>query len=93
MTEMLLIQIDKAELTAIVERAVESRISKLAAKDTPPRKVRSLRELAKYLKISVNKVQRLKNEGKIPFYQDGRVVIFDLDQVDQAVRGFNQSKD
>ncbi|KAF0131928.1 MAG: hypothetical protein FD155_452 [Bacteroidetes bacterium] len=88
MTEFKVI-FDKAELTEIVENAVQRKFTELTRLNNPPRKVRSLRELAKYLDISLSKVQQLKNAGKIPFYQDGRVVIFDLDQIDQA---FNSSK-
>lgn len=89
MTEIKVI-FDKAELTEIVENAVQKKFTELTNLNKPQRKVRSLRELAKYLKISLSKVQQLKNAGKIPHYQDGRIVIFDLDQVDEAFKGFKK---
>ncbi len=91
MTEIKVI-FDKAELTEIVENAVQRKFTELSNLNKPSRKVRSLRPLAKELQMSLSKVQQLKNAGKIPFFQDGRVVIFDLDQVQQALSNHNISK-
>ena len=46
----------------------------------------SIRELASELKWSTSKVMKAKKAGVIPFGQNGRKVIFDLQKVHEAIQ-------
>lgn len=49
------------------------------------KKLLSMTELAAYLGITVQTVQRLKNKNRIPFYQDGKIVRFDIEKVKESM--------
>ncbi len=42
--------------------------------------------LAAILDCSVPTAQKLKNEGKVPYFQEGRKIVFDVDQVLDAIK-------
>jgi hypothetical protein len=48
--------------------------------------IRGIRALAKFLGVGVNTAQKLKNEGIIPCFQNGNVVLFDKTKVMDALR-------
>lgn len=49
--------------------------------------IRGIHGLAKFLGVSPVTAQSLKNSGKIPYSQHGRVVLFDGAKVLQAIEG------
>lgn len=48
--------------------------------------------LAKFLGVGVNTAQKLKNEQIIPYFQNGRIVLFDRNQVNVALAEYNKLK-
>jgi len=50
------------------------------------KKLYSMKELAEFLECSVPTAQKIKNSGKIPFYQIGRKVMFVKDEILNATR-------
>lgn len=53
---------------------------------TPPQPfIKGIHELAKFLKVSPARAQKLKNEGVFPYWQDGRTLLFDPEKVKQAM--------
>ena len=50
------------------------------------KKLHSMKELAEFLECSIPTAQKIKNSGKIPFYQIGRKVMFVKDEVLNATR-------
>jgi len=49
-------------------------------------KLHSMIELAEFLGCSVPTAQKIKNSGKIPFHQVGRIVLFDKGEILNATR-------
>ena len=49
--------------------------------NTVSRKLFSMQELADFLGCTTVTAQKIKNSGKLPYYQIGRKVIFDTDKV------------
>jgi len=49
-------------------------------------KLIGLRELSKHLNCGLNSALKLKNEGKVPYYQIGNRFHFYSDEVDAALR-------
>lgn len=47
--------------------------------------IKGIHELAKFLKVSPVRAQKLKNEGAFPYWQDGRTLLFDPDKVREAM--------
>ena len=45
------------------------------------KKLSSMTELAAHLGCTIQTIQTLKNKNKIPFYQTGRIVRFDISKV------------
>jgi hypothetical protein len=58
-----------------------------AASNEKPREIRGIHGLAAFLGISPVTAQKIKNSGKIPYSQFGRVVLFDGAKVLQALEG------
>ncbi len=82
--ENTLIVVKQSELTQIVQDAVQSIVFENALKPNPEKPksfIRGIHGLAKFLKVSPARAQKLKNEGVISCWQDGRVVLFDPDRV------------
>nr|WP_319268232.1 helix-turn-helix domain-containing protein [uncultured Draconibacterium sp.] len=47
--------------------------------------IRGIHALAKFLKVSATTAQKLKNSGKIPYSQIGKLVLFDGNKVLEAL--------
>ncbi len=80
--ENTLIILNKSELTQIVQDAVKDVVAaKSRHPDQPKQFIRGIHGLAKFLGVSPTRAQKLKNDGVISCWQDGRVVLFDPDRV------------
>ncbi|SHE68835.1 DNA binding domain-containing protein, excisionase family [Bacteroides luti] len=86
--QVLLIKRD--ELSFLINEAVEAAF-KRNENATPNKEEGALKflrgneELAKYLKCSVGTIIRWKNMGLIPFSQKGRMILFDIEKVNEAL--------
>ena len=84
---MFTIQIDEIRLAEVVRQAVkqqmESRSDGAAVAEVKEKGVflYSLKELADFLHCSTPTAQRMKNEGRIPYKQTGRKVIYDTEEI------------
>lgn len=65
------------------ERSKQTNCSTTESKEKAP--IRGIHGLAKFLGVSPVTAQALKNSGKIPYSQYGRVVLFDGDKVLSAM--------
>jgi len=97
MKNIILTPVAIEELVSLIADEVENRLRKSSSssdssEDSPKRFIKGIHELAQYLQISTLKAQRLKNEGVIPCWQDGRIVLFDPVEVRKAMAGIEQSK-
>lgn len=61
-------------------------------KPVSDRKVRGIRKLSQYLQSSTATVQRMVNDGSLPYSKIGNRLIFNLDEVDEALRWKGGSK-
>jgi excisionase family DNA binding protein len=59
--------------------------NRLSTTENESRKIHSLKELAILLGCSIATAQKVKNSGRIPYYQMGRKVIFDSNDVLKAL--------
>ncbi len=84
---MFTIQIDEIRLAEVVRQAVKQQMecrSDVAADAEMKVKgvfLYSLKELADFLHCSTPTAQRMKNEGRIPYKQTGRKVIYDTEEI------------
>lgn len=80
-------EIERAEISDIVKSAISEVLRENGAiiVPQPPKYLRGLRELADYLHCGLSTANRLKKEGKVPFIQNGKVVLFDVAKVDEAI--------
>lgn len=91
------IQIDEIRLSEVVEQAVIKGIEKVKTDENNKSEqsarnrkyLYSLQELADFLHCSMPTAQRMKNEGRIPYKQTGRKVIYDPDAVLIAMEHVN----
>jgi hypothetical protein len=51
--------------------------------------IKGIHELAKFLKVSPARAQKLKNENAFPYWQDGRTLLFDRAKLMQAMMSKN----
>ena len=82
----------KEELMVFVEDVVRSTLEKNSDPVAPKTYIKGIHELAAFLKVSPPRAQKLKNEGVFPYFQNGRLVLFDQDKVREAMANYNQSK-
>ena len=60
--------------------------SKAEEEKPEPRLVHGISGLASILGCSIPTAQKLKSSGKVPYIQEGRKVIFEVDKVLEAIR-------
>ena len=84
---MFTIQIDEIRLAEVVRQAVKQQMECRSDEvgpfegDKKGSFLYSLKELADFLHCSTPTAQRMKNEGRIPYKQTGRKVIYDTDEI------------
>ncbi|MFZ4414939.1 MAG: DUF3853 family protein [Bacteroidales bacterium] len=62
-------------------------------KNSEPRQpIKGIHALAKYLGVCPAKAQSLKNSGVLPYFQNGRIVLFDCDKVDEVMQSMKKVK-
>jgi excisionase family DNA binding protein len=89
---MLQIITTKEELQDTIDRAIQKALGQppqSPLKELEPTQteyVKGIAGLAKILKCSNPTAQKLKNSGKVPFYQDGRTLLFRTDEVLKAIQ-------
>jgi len=87
---MTILQVSKEELTQIVNSAVRDAMPKEMTVAPQKTFIKGIIELAAFLHVSAPRAQKLKNEGVFPYFQDGRLVLFDPDKVREAMEAYNQ---
>lgn len=68
----------ETELRELIINAVKSALPEQQSKEPF---IKGIHELAKFLQVSPARAQKLKNEGTIPYWQDGRTLLFDPQKV------------
>ena len=58
----------------------------------PRQPIKGIHALAKYLGVCPAKAQSLKNSGVLPYFQNGRIVLFDCDKVDEVMQSMKKVK-
>jgi hypothetical protein len=90
--EITFIQLTKDELIKIINEAVNASLSSLPKESATPTFIKGIHALAHYLKVSPVRAQKLKNDGVLPYFQNGRLVLFDSEKVRKAMEYYNQNK-
>lgn len=77
-----------SEFSELLIDAIQDKTSKPKSKETsiPRQRIDGMRNLAVFLDRSLPTVQKLKNEGKIPYYNAGNKVFFYSDEVINALK-------
>ena len=80
-------EIERAEIRSIVKSAISEALNENGVTIAPrqPKYLRGLKELADYLHCGLSTANRLKKSGKIPYSQNGKIVLFDVAKVDEAI--------
>jgi hypothetical protein len=93
---MFQINFDENKLTAIVRQAVTEAFGELPKNDSishlERKTLHSIRELSVFLGCSIVTAQKFKNEGRIPYRQIGRKVMFDTQDVLKALESSKKKK-
>jgi predicted flap endonuclease-1-like 5' DNA nuclease len=84
---MIILQVTPEELKVIVNNAVREAMPKDLREATPQAPIKGIHALGKFLGVGPARAQKLKNEGVFPYFQDGRLVLFDPDKVREAMAG------
>lgn len=80
--DMELIVTTPEQLHQVIESAVLAAFDNLPrVTQEPVKNLHSIQELADFIGCSTVKAQRLKNSGRIRYYQSGRKVIFKPDEI------------
>ena len=84
--------IPKAELFELIRSAVSVEMKSNNSVRTASPKIKGIHGLALALGCSVSKAMQLKNSGTIRYFQDGKLVLFDYDQVLEDLKGESLNK-
>lgn len=90
MNNLIILQVSRDELEEIVAKAVRAAVAGHQNPQVSKTHIKGIHELAQFLQISPGRAQKLKNEKVIPCFQDGRLVLFDPDQVLKAMENHNE---
>jgi hypothetical protein len=85
MNEIVIIQMTRDELSTLINEAVHSAMHSKPNATEPKTQIKGIHKLAEFLQISPGRAQKLKNEGVLPYFQDGRLVLFDPDKLMKAM--------
>lgn len=85
MEELVIIQ--KSELLELIRKVVSAEIGKMMEVKPSNPKIKGIHGLAEAIGCSVSKAQTLKNSGVIRYFQDGKLVLFDYNQVIEDLQG------
>jgi len=75
------------ELTHIIRGVISDEIGKRLDAKPPRPTIKGIHGLAEALNCSIAKAQKLKNSGQIPYFQNEKLLLFDFDQVMDALKG------
>ena len=75
----------KEELKKLINEAVREAFTPKAEQTASKPQIKGIKGLAEFLKVSHCKAQTLKNSGVLPYWQDGRLILFDPDKVREAM--------
>lgn len=78
---MIILQVTPDELKQMIHEAVRRSMPTSLNEAAPQPFIKGIHELAKFLRVSPVRAQKLKNEGVFPYWQDGRTLLFDPEQV------------
>lgn len=87
--------LDEQKFQEFIDAAVAKAMAKFIPAQAPiPEKkyIHSMRGMADELHMSIVTMQKLKNSGRIPYKQEGRKVIFELNEVLNALNVINGRK-
>ena len=76
----------KPLLTATLGDFCQAMRSINTVEEKPRKHVYGIAGLAAILDCSVPTAQKLKNEGRVPYFQEGRKIVFDVDAVLDAIK-------
>ena len=87
MENTFLISYTETELKTMIYAAVKAALDERENPDqtAPQPFIKGIHELARFLRVSPGRAQKLKNEGIIPYWQDGRTLLFDPEKVKKAM--------
>lgn len=95
MNQVTLFPYDESALKTLIYDVVRTALSNhgettsTQTQKEPP--IKGIHQLAKFLKVSPARAQKLKNEGAFPYFQDGRTLLFDPDKVRSAMSKTNKN--
>ena len=94
MQNIILSPVAISDLVDMIANEVESRMNQNSGVgiSSPQPFIKGIHELAKFLKVSPARAQKLKNEGTFPYWQDGRTLLFDPDKVRDAMSNISKRK-
>ncbi|NVN96953.1 helix-turn-helix domain-containing protein [Candidatus Nomurabacteria bacterium] len=81
------ITLTKDELSKIIAGSLANQAGEGGIEKTH---IKGIHARAKYLGVSPTRAQKLKNDGVFPYFQNGRLVLFDRESVKAAMACFNQ---
>lgn len=76
--------IELDDIRDMIDTAVKKAVNTIPNNE-PVKFIRGIHGLAKFLNISPSKAQEIKNSGKLPYSQNGRVLLFDPTKVLEAL--------
>ncbi len=90
--EITFIQLTKEELVSIITDAIKAAMPTILNETTSKPFIKGIHELGIFMGVSPTRAQKLKNEGIIPYFQDGRTVLFDPIKVKIAMNEYQQKR-
>ena len=72
------------ELIDILKETLSDKVEVKTIIPRPP--IKGIHALARYLGVCPARAQKLKNSGVLPYFQNGRLVLFDCDKVDELFK-------
>jgi hypothetical protein len=82
----------ESELNNLIRSAVADELSKRINVKPPTPTIKGIHGLAEALNCSVSKAQKIKDSGVIRFFQNGKLLLFDYNQILEDLQNENIHK-
>jgi len=81
MNDILFSPISLSQMEVLIEKSVQRALNHQVTEVQTKKPVKGLRGLAKFAGVSISKAQQIKNAGLVRYFQNGRIILFDADQL------------
>jgi len=81
MNDILFSPISLSMMEELIEKSVQRALNFQVTPERSKKPIKGIRGLSQFAGVSISKAEQLKKSGRIRYFQDGRTILFDPEQL------------